>query len=123
VFVRWKRRRLKVLKDYTLLSAVLVACERQDGKPRQRIVAHLGSISTNRVAYYDYRASFWRKVDERLDALGLDAALRRKLVAAVAARVKRPTRREQEKRRRYEEERKRQAHEWLRKWHEQHGEA
>ena len=72
-----------------LLTAVLVECRRVDGNPRQRVVAYLGGI---REAYVDERErahrTFWRGVDERLDALGLDPETRARVEASVESRVR-----------------------------------
>ena len=92
MYVRWQRRgRVRRAKS-PLLTAVLVESRRVDGKPRQRVVAYLGGI---REAHVDERErahrTFWRGVDDRLDALGLDAEARARVEASVESRVRRVT--------------------------------
>ncbi len=91
MYVRWqRRRRVRRGKSSPLLTAVLVESRRVDGDPRQRTIAYLGGI---REAYVDVREwehrAFWRGVDERLDALGLDPEVRARVEASVEARVRR----------------------------------
>ena len=93
MYVRWQcRRRVRRRKSSPLLTAVLVESRRVDGRPRQRTVAYLGGI---REAYVDEREkehrAFWRGVDERLDALGLDPEVRARVEASVESRVRRVT--------------------------------
>ncbi len=93
MYVKWgSRRRVRRGKSSPLLTAVLVESRRVDGDPRQRTIAYLGGI---REAYVDVREwehrAFWRGVDERLDALGLDPETRARVEASVESRVRRVT--------------------------------
>ena len=92
MYLRWQRRRRARRGKSPLVTAVLVESRRVDGKPRQRVVAYLGGI---REAYVDEREgehrAFWRGVDDRLDALGLDPATRARVEASVESRVRRVT--------------------------------
>ena len=93
MYVRWQSRgRVRRGKSSPLLTAVLVESRRVDGDPRQRTIAYLGGI---REAYVDVREwehrAFWRGVDERLDALGLDPEVRARVEASVEARVRQVT--------------------------------
>jgi hypothetical protein len=74
-----------------LLCAVLVKSERRGGKPRQKTVAYLGSIPEGRAGDVSHRHWFWEAAGRKLDALGLDAAGRQEVEAALLARVARPT--------------------------------
>jgi hypothetical protein len=96
MFVRWKRRRLRRPRiwsppDDSALYAVLVESRRVAGRPRQRVVRHLGAIHAGDVARHPMAVDrFWRDVDGRLAELGLGDAERRALEATVARRVPRP---------------------------------
>jgi hypothetical protein len=85
----WKKRRLGTGKF--LLSAVLVRAERRDGKPRQQVVAYLGSIDEANSGQLAPREHFWRAVDDRLATLDLDPTQRQLVEAALAKRVARLT--------------------------------
>jgi hypothetical protein len=75
-----------------LLCALLVKCQRHEGRPRQTVVAYLGSIRSDHAANLpSVRAAFWKAAGKRLDALTLDPGTRQKLEASIALRVPRPT--------------------------------
>jgi hypothetical protein len=91
-FVRWGRPdevRERRTGEF-LLIAHLVRSERRDGKPRQKVVGYLGSIREE-AEYVGHRKHFWEHADKRLDALALEAEERRRIEAALLARVPRPT--------------------------------
>ena len=90
MFVRWNRRE-RARTGKFLLAALLIQAERRDGKPRQKVVAYLGSIKEERVPSPYIRKWFWRDVDRRLDSLGLEAEVRQKVEASLVVRVPRPT--------------------------------
>lgn len=74
------------------MTAVLVESRRVEGKPRQKVVAYLGGIREKWVDEWDKKhRDFWRRVDERLDELGLDLETRARIEASVDARVRRVT--------------------------------
>jgi hypothetical protein len=77
-----------------LLVAALVTSEREDGKPRQRTVAYLGSIGADAVAYVWRRQGFWEAARRKLDALGLGRPERKAVEQALSAVVAKPSRRE-----------------------------
>ena len=106
MFVRWKSRQTKHAGSWAeysrnqgkpapkLLSAVLVESRRVDGKPRQRVVAYLGSVRDDAPTGDDgawRRRAFWRSVDGKLDGLGLEAGQRDAIEAKLAAVVARPS--------------------------------
>lgn len=111
MFVRWKRARRKdsrhtevvpgrsynppISKPEWLLSAVLVESVRIGGKPRQRIIAYLGSIRESRLdpaCEYGifHRGYFWRDATARLEALDIHESERARISAALAERVPPP---------------------------------
>jgi hypothetical protein len=102
MFVRWKRRqrvgtsrRRRGKPGVVLLSAQLVRSVRREGKPRQEVVAYLGSIEEGRVGEFEGRFWFWRVMGRvivgRIDALGLEPAERRRVLDALEAVVAPPT--------------------------------
>ena len=96
MYVRWKRQPLRKRRwgepaPRVSLRALLVAAERRDGAPRQRILAYLGAIEQRLIAYPWCRDYFWKHADARLDALHLAPADRTRIEAALAVQVPRPT--------------------------------
>ena len=146
MYVRWKKRRMTrsewvhVADDWPrdpddmgyhakqpgrpqgcyALTATLVESKRVNGKPRQRHVAYLGTITvwddlpwygeswrtlpigTGGVACESHTVSFWDDVRKRLDALNGRVG-RKRIMASIAATVPRPN---AKTRRRTERERK-----------------
>jgi hypothetical protein len=93
MYVRWKRRaRKRTLagESTQLLTATLVESRRVDGKPRQHIVAYLGSIHDVQLKYPLPSERFWRAASNRLDALGLHDVERTVIEAALSEVVPRP---------------------------------
>jgi hypothetical protein len=78
--------------------AVLVESVRVDGKPRQRHIACLGSITDSRIEVVHQRRYFWDELCARLDRLGNQMSLddRRRCEAAIALKVPRLSREEHE---------------------------
>jgi hypothetical protein len=116
MYVRWKRRPLRRdgWPDYVEASlgeqrlyAQLVESRRVDGKPRQRVVKHLGGIRERlatrppNVAVYQrpkaYKARhwFWKGVDEHLAESVPNPAERERLASRIAATVPRVSEAEQ----------------------------
>jgi hypothetical protein len=102
MFVRWKRYarktqlRWKNAREYeeithTLLVAALVQSERRQGKPRQKVVAYLGSIREERLSEVLPREWFWSHAVDVLDRLGFDANQRAVVETALRQRVRRPS--------------------------------
>jgi len=73
--------------------AIMVEAVRVDGKPKQRHVAYLGGITQSAIAIIHQRCWFWDRVTQRLDRLRnrILPEDRRRIEAAVAQRVPRPT--------------------------------
>lgn len=95
MYVRWKRRAQKKTSrwnpDPQLLAAYLVESRRVDGKPRQRVVAYLGSIGEGFLGEAGPRAYFWRQANSRLDALALSPPARATVESALLQVVRRPS--------------------------------
>jgi hypothetical protein len=99
MFVRWKKRKRSYYdhtehrrRDDQHLSAVLVECVRIDGKPRQQIVAYIGSIRRRVIEQgleLDYEL-FWERVAAKLDRLDLSRAERRVIEAKLEEIVPNP---------------------------------
>jgi hypothetical protein len=105
MFIRWQSRTRTERNNWairyvgdTTWNAILVESVRIDGKPRQRHVAYLGSISTpTQTKSRAQRVYTWEHMLERLDGLGnrIPAKDRKKIEAAIAAKLgPRPTKRE-----------------------------
>jgi hypothetical protein len=89
MYLRWKQRR--AARGKLVLTAVLVRSERRNGKPRQKIVAYLGTVDNCLKKRVLRRHRFWERVDRRLDELTLDPALRQNVEAGILAVVSRPS--------------------------------
>jgi hypothetical protein len=100
MYVRWQTRRRTTRGEATAhWAAVLVENVRVKGRPTQRHVAYLGGI-TEADATEDAgrRIQFWEKATELLDALkNMPAEERRRVESTLAARVPRPTARQQQR--------------------------
>lgn len=95
VFVRWKRRPLKRRgpgspPEERVMYAVLVESLRVDGKPRQRVVRHLGVIREGDFAMPMTVDRFWSQVDAALAASGVAGASLEAAEGRVASVVPRP---------------------------------
>ncbi len=74
MFVRFKRVRLarKIgVEDHYSLHAVLVENYRQNGKPRQQIIAYLGSIQDKHLSDQNRRNEFYNFLLGKLRKLNL----------------------------------------------------
>jgi hypothetical protein len=74
-------------------KAILAESARIDGQPTQRHVAYLAGITDSEIASMVSRCHFWDHVTARLDRLGNRITIedRRRVEAAVAQEVPRPT--------------------------------
>jgi hypothetical protein len=79
-------------------SAILVETARVDGKPRQRHVAYLASITESAAEIVSQRRHFWDAVLDGLDRLAnrVSPEDRKRIETAIALRVPRLTREEHE---------------------------
>lgn len=97
MFVRWKRQLLRksvkwegMAPDYGLY-AVLIESFMKEGKPRQRFIKHLGSISENDMKKPLLRQQFWKQVEEALEDLELLPEERSKIRARLSEKINPPT--------------------------------
>jgi hypothetical protein len=97
MYLRWKRRKLRRTWEWAdgwaphRLEAAIVASRRVEGKPRQELIAHLGSIREDAVGDVEVRVGFWEAAERRLAALALPDGERARIEAALDDRVRRPT--------------------------------
>lgn len=109
MYVRWKKRQMTRTKRLTgrheigahALTGVLVDSRRVNGSPRQRFVAHLGTIrvwengkgevtiGSGGQARQAEITAFWHRVSRKLDTIA-EPHDRDAVEAMVAARVPRP---------------------------------
>jgi hypothetical protein len=99
MYVRWKKRESRARRGYVetvqnpdppvILTAMAVESVRVDGKPRQRIVAYLGTIWERNIEHVWRRHYFWEAADKALNAM--PQPHRSKIEAELLAKVKRPT--------------------------------
>lgn len=97
MYLRWKktRRRDRWGEENWAHSAVLVESVRMDGKPRQRMIAYVGTIQDRYLLGGADTARwrlwrFWDNADAALDRLALPDIERAKIVAALEAVVPMP---------------------------------
>ncbi len=98
MYVDWQRRRLKneLNSNSFNLNAVLVEPYQDQGKTRQKIIEHLGSIGEkflitrvgNMRAFH--QGIFWVTVDKKLEQLNLDSKLINRIEADILKTVSRP---------------------------------
>jgi len=70
MYLRWQRRGRRWRSDPgTTWSAVVVESVRVDGRPRQRRVAYLGTITEHGISKVCVRGWYWDKLTDRLNAL------------------------------------------------------
>ena len=100
MFIRWQSRKRNRPQfggydeaDDVRWTAVVAETRRVNGKPQQRHVAYLGSITDSAMKIDVQRCHFWDQISARLDALGnqVRATDRNKLEAAIADKVPRLT--------------------------------
>jgi hypothetical protein len=111
MYVRWKRR--LAARGNLVLTAALVRSERRNGKPRQTVVAYLGSVNDLVLKHILRRNAFWEEVNRRLDALVLDPLQRKKIESNLASMVSRPSPEEVAKAQRDFEKAQREFEEFL----------
>ena len=95
IFVRWIQRQRLQGGRTVHWRAILAQAVRVGGMPRQQHVAYLGGITKADAAKnVERRVEFWDTATTKLDEVKLGSAERRKVEAALAARVPRPSREE-----------------------------
>ena len=110
MFVRWQNSKSIAKRKWRTppgtinrVRAVLVESVRVGGKPRQKCIAFIASyVPEDRRSHHHQgkpQCGFWREVNECLDRLGnrITPADRAKIESAIADRVPRPSREDQER--------------------------
>lgn len=107
MYVRWKKRALPAIPyaaNYTRNDppqpegeragwyAILVESRRVDGKPRQRVIAHLGGIHREDLDNPREQYYFWRQVHKRLLGLNIPADVRDRIDETLIKTVPYPSR-------------------------------
>jgi hypothetical protein len=97
MFVPWQTYRSQALNERQAarndeparLKAVLVESVRVHGKPRQRHVAFLGSMTFEPIGFDSSRSRLWRNVTTQLERLGnrISPEDRDRILASIAERV------------------------------------
>jgi hypothetical protein len=87
-------------------AAIVVESVRIAGKPTQRHIAYLGGITDSAIAIVHQRCWFWDEATQRLDRVGdrMSSQDRKRIEAAVAQKVPRPTKAQYERCRRERDE-------------------
>ena len=88
MFVRWKKRKSHDEKRSSL-SAYLVQSVRIDGKPRQKVLAFLGTLSCEEIERE--HAGWWCSVEERLHGLHLDEETIEQVLQVLVQKTPRPS--------------------------------
>lgn len=94
MYVRWKKRMRSRRHRPTgehMLTAMLVVSKRIDGKPRQHILAYLGTISERHTTAYYHQLDFWTSAVPHINSLNLDAETVARLRANLERTVPFPT--------------------------------
>ena len=93
MFVRWQQRAKTKFRSSEHWAAILAKNTRVKGKPTHQHIAYLGGITKADAQDAEQRIQFWAKAIEVLDGLRhqISAEERRKIEAALAARVPRPS--------------------------------
>jgi hypothetical protein len=102
VFVYWKptlstTRSRQGKPMVTRVRAVLRRCIKLDGKPHQIYLGNLAAYRPSTRTTLPTRCLFWANARQRLDRIKLTRKRRREVEAALAVRVRRPTRRQIER--------------------------
>jgi hypothetical protein len=79
-------------EGFLLYSAQVVEAQRVDGKPRQRVVLHLGSMAEYALSSPLACATFWAQVYDKIADLWVPPTQRQAILGQIAAQVPRPTR-------------------------------
>ena len=82
-----------------IITAQLVESRRIDGKPRQKVIKHLGSVNEARIQHVGHRIGFWRAAGAALKALALPAEQHRAIELALHERVPFPSQEDVQKER------------------------
>src|SRR6476660_10368103 len=102
MFVYWKPdhstvRRHRGKPAVLRVRAVLRSCVRVDGRPVAQYHGNLASYRISTRTTLPTRVLFWANAQRRLEQLDLTPKQRKKVEAALAVRVRRPTRKQIER--------------------------
>lgn len=90
MYIRWKTRVGKKWQRGPTFSAYLVRCERVHGKPRQKILAYLGSVGEDKIHSHLnelMRERFWQHAHQALASLALTDQEQATIREALAQKV------------------------------------
>lgn len=79
MYVRWKIKKLtgkRKSNGERSLYAVLVASERRNGQPRQKVIKHLAFINEGHLTNAEHQLRFWRQVDLALSTVPMSSEVR-----------------------------------------------
>lgn len=103
MYVRWKRRRMTgpYLPDGSqyAISAVLVESRRVNGKPRQKVIKHLGCIRESGIIHVGHRIGFWQTAAAAFKALNLPPEQQHAIEQALQKRVPFPSQQDRQRER------------------------
>jgi hypothetical protein len=101
MFIRWQHRKRRTTFHLSRegdvhWAAILAESARVDGKPTQRHIAYLGGFTESQAKIPAQQCHIWDAISERLDSFGkrLNPAERKRIEAAIAEKVPRPSRTE-----------------------------
>lgn len=87
MFVRWKKRPHRQSLSYSL-TALLVQAVRIEGKPRQHVLANLGTLHSSQLD--QEQPAWWARLLQTLDRLQLDDTTRARILESIAQKTPRP---------------------------------
>jgi hypothetical protein len=88
---KWTRKWLSKEEMPYTLSAYLVQSKRVDGKPRQEVIAFLGSVTRKDIEKGKPVFRLWRDIEEVFSKLQLDIATKEMVYKAFAEKTPRPS--------------------------------
>lgn len=94
MFVRWRIKKSDATSPRwhgDLLIAQLIESKRIDGKPRQKVIAYLGSIHLNDINRARTRLTFWRSAQAAFRKAHLTNAQKHTIDGLLQTRVAKPT--------------------------------
>lgn len=86
MFVRWQKRESTYWENMPpTMYAILVESYRENGKPRSRHIAYLGSIKSWEGEFDEFNVdNFWFYAREKLDNIGITGETREKVETSIA---------------------------------------
>ncbi len=94
MFLRWKKRKRRSRQtkflERTTMSAVMVESYWSQGRAKQRVVKHLGSIREEHISYLHSREQFGERVNSNLDSLKIPRQQKALIIAKIQEVVPKP---------------------------------